>query len=221
MKKIVIMLALVTTMVFSCKQDSKSGMDFIEAERLESVKNRDKSKKSTSNVSKSIYTKYVYANSKGENIVIQNSFPKGGMKYKDLKGNEYVYAVFWTRIINKNTNPVELKINFPPNSYEIQDLPGKYYKILIPSDIMTLDKIPLFNYGLKDLDSFFDNNIDKSSLLKRTIKPKESNGFYVVILRLIGGDKYGVLRTELSLKGQNLFYKIRDKEIQCGSIEIK
>ncbi|MNR28213.1 hypothetical protein D3C85_1455280 [compost metagenome] len=84
---------------------------------------------------------------------------------------------------------------------------------------MTNQKIPLFNYGLKNLEPFFDKNIDKPSSLKRIIKPKESNGFYVVVLRLIGGDKYGVLRTELSLKGKDLFYKIRDKEIQCGSID--
>ena len=31
----------------------------------------------------------------------------------------------------------------------------------------------------------------------------------------------GVLRTELSLKGQNLYYKINDKEIQCGIINLK
>ncbi|WP_427873791.1 hypothetical protein [Flavobacterium sp. MMS24-S5] len=74
---------------------------------------------------------------------------------------------------------------------------------------------------MTNLEPFFDKNIDKPSSLKRTIKPKESTGFYVVMFRLIGGNQYGVLRAEFSLKRQNLFYKIRDKEILCGSIEIK
>ena len=55
-------------------------------------------------------------------------------------------------------------------------------KILLPSDTMTLDKEPLFDYGLTDLKSFLDNSIHKPSSLKRTINPKESSGFYVVIL---------------------------------------
>ncbi|UPZ14566.1 hypothetical protein [Flavobacterium humidisoli] len=92
---------------------------------------------------------------------------------------------------------------------------------MIPSDTMTIQKIPLFSYGLANLKPFFDKNINKPSSLKRTIQPKESTGFYFLTFRLIGGDKYGVLRTEFSLKGKNLFYKIRDKEILCGSIEIK
>jgi hypothetical protein len=210
---ITIILAIV---FFSCKQGSKS----VDKEALNSVKTAAKNKKSINNTDKSMYSKYEY-NFKGKSLRVQNSLPKGGIRYVDPKGNEYIYAVFWTRIINETDNFIELKINFPLDSYEIPDLPGKYYKTLIPSDTMTIQKIPLFNYGLANLEPFFDKNIDKPSSLKRTIQPKESTGFYVVTFRLIGGDKYGVLRTELSLKGQNLFYKIRDKEFLCGSIELK
>jgi len=202
--------------LFSCKQGNKS----IDKEALNSVKTTEKNKKSINNTDKSMYSKYEY-NFKGKRLIVQNSLPKGGIRYVDHKGNEYIYAVFWTRIINETDNSIELKINFPLDSYEIPALPGKYYKTLIPSDTMTIQKIPLFNYGLANLKTFFDKNINKPSSLKRTIQPKESTAFYVVTFRLIGGDKYGVLRTELSLKGQNLYYKIRDKEILCGSIEIK
>jgi hypothetical protein len=219
MNKTTILLILVTVL-FSCKKDINSGFDTVDEQTLESVKNTEKNKKSNSNIDKSIYTKYVYTNSKDKSLIVQNSLPKGGIRYTDPKGNEYIYAVFWTRIINETDDSIELKINFPIDSYGIPTLPGKYYKTLIPSDTMTIQKTPLFNYGLTNLKPFFDNNIDKPSSLKRTIKPKESTAFYVVTFRLIGGDKYGVLRTELSLKGQNLFYKIRDKEILCGSIEI-
>ncbi len=73
--------------------------------------------------------------------------------------------------------------------------------------------------GLTDLDSFLDNSIHKSSSFKRTINPKESSGFYVVMLCLVEG-AHGTMRTGLSLKGQNLFYRINDKEILCGKIDL-
>lgn len=179
---------------------------------------------------KDIYTKYEYTDSIGKRLIIQNGFPRGGIKYTDPKGEVYNYAVFWTRIINETDNPLELKFDFPVDSYEVPSLSGKYYKILVPPDTMTLDKFPLFNYGLTDLESFLDNSVHKPSLLKRTILPKESSGFYVVMLCLVEG-AHGTMRTGLSLKGQNLFYRIKndgsksntkssDKEIQCGSINL-
>lgn len=178
-----------------------------------------------------IHSKYEYTDSIGKRLIIQNSFPKGGIKYTDSNGEVYVYAVFWTRIINETDNPLELKIDFPVNSYEVPSLPGKYYKILVPPDTMTLDKEPLFNHGLTHLECFLDKSIHKSSSLKRTINPKESSGFYVVMLCLVEG-AHGTMRTELSLKGQDLFYRIKndgsksntkssDKEINCGSINLR
>lgn len=96
---------------------------------------------------------------------------------------------------------------------------------------MTLDKVQLYAYGLADLESFLNKSIHRSSSLKRTINPKEPSGFYVVMLCLIEG-AHGTMRTGLSLKGQNLFYKIKidgsksntksiDKEIHCGIINLK
>ena len=98
---------------------------------------------------------------------------------------------------------------------------------------MTLDKFPLINYGLTDIESFLDKRIHKPSSLKRTINPKESNAFYVVILSPTTEGASGILRTGLSPKGQNIFYRIKllesnktfreiyDKEIYCGSINLK
>lgn len=180
---------------------------------------------------RNIHTKYEYTDSIGKRLIIQNGFPRGGSRYTDPNGEVYGYAVFWTRIINETDNPLELKFDFPVNSYEVPSLPGKYYKILTPPDTMTHDKDGLYNYGLTDLDSFLDNNIHKPSSLKRTINPKESSGFYVVMLCLVEG-AHGTMRTGLSLKGQNLFYRIKvdgsksnsksnDKEIHCGSINLK
>jgi hypothetical protein len=179
-----------------------------------------------------IDTKYEYTNSIGKGLVIQNSLPRGE-KYTHPNGKEYFKAIFWTRIINEADNPLELKIDFPVESYEIPWLPGKYFKVLVPPDTMTIDKEPLYNYGLTSLKSFLDNSIDKPSSLKRTINPKESSGFYVVILSLRAEEARGVLRTGLSLNGQNLFYRISlyastaglplisEKEVHCGRINLK
>jgi hypothetical protein len=217
MKKNIIILILATSALFSCNQNNKSTPEKIE----QSQKTNDKD----------IYTKYKYTDFKGGSITIQNSLPKGGMKYTDVNGEVYNYAVFWTRIINETDNSLELKINFPLDSYEVPSLLGKYYKILIPSDTMTLEKAPLFLYGLTNLESYLDKNIHKESMLKRTINPKESSGFYVVMLCLTEG-AHGTLRTELTLKEDNLFYRVKvdgsnsndesnDKEIRCGNINLK
>jgi hypothetical protein len=189
-------------------------------------------KSATKDVSTSrwIDTKYEYIDSIGASLIIQNSLPRGGAKYTDPDGEVYNYVVFFTRITNETDNPLELKIDFPVDSYEVPSLPGKYFKILIPPDTMTLAKEPLFNYGLADLASFLNKGIHKSSSLKRTINPKESSGYYVVMLCLIEG-AHGTMRTKLSLKGQDLFYRIKidgsksntksiDKEIHVGSINI-
>ena len=194
---------------------------------------KEKIKSETKDVSTSgwIDTKYEYTDSNGASLIIQNSFPRGGVKYTDPNGEVYNYVIFFTRLINETDNSLELKVDFPVDSYEVPSLPGKYYKILVPPDTITLDKFPLFNYGLTDLESFLDNGIHKPSSLKRTINPKESSGFYVVMLCLFEG-AHGTMRTGLSLKGQNLFYRIKidgsksnskssDKEIHCGSINLK
>lgn len=217
MKKSILLLLTITAL-FSCKEESKSTPDTADTKTLDSVKNIENKKQVVLN--KAIYTKYEYSDSKGGSLIIENSLPKGGMKYTDPKGKEYVYVVFWTQINNQTVNPLELKMDFPVHSYEVSALPGQYFKILLPPNEMTYEKIPLFNYGLKDLNSFLDKNIDKSSSLKRTINPKQSSSFYVVLLCVTKG-AHGTLRTGLSLKGQNLFYTINDREIHCGNINLK
>jgi hypothetical protein len=217
MKKNTLILILVTFCLFSCNQNSKSTPEKIE----QSEKTRDKN----------VYTKYKYTNSEGGRITIENSLPKGGMKYTDAKGEIYNYVVFWTRILNETDNPLELNINFPLNSYEVPSLTGKYYEILIPSEIMTIEKSPLYLYGITNFETFLNNNIHRESNLKRTINSKESTGFYVVILCLSEG-AHGTMRTELNLKEENLFYKVKvdgsntnnkssNKQIRCGSINLK
>jgi hypothetical protein len=228
MKITILTLIMATTGFFSCRQASKSTPDTVVIETSDSVKNAEHKK--TFN-DKDIYTKYEYIDPDGKSLIIQNGFPRGGVKYTDSRGDDYNYAVFWTQITNETDSPLELQMNIPVDSYKVPSLPGKYYKVLIPADTMTLEKLPLFTYGLKNLESFLDKSIHKSASLRRTINPKGSNGFYFVILCLTEG-AHGTMRTELSLKGQNLFYRIKidgtrsnskssDQEIHCGSINLK
>ena len=174
-------------------------------------------------------TKYEYTDSIGKSLIILNSFRQGA-PYIDPKGISYGKVIFWTRLINETDSPVALKIDFPVDSFEVPGLPGKYYKVLVPPDTMTIDKESLYDYGMTGLKPFLDNNIHKPSSLKRTINAKESSGFYVVIL--FDHEVGAPFRTGLSIKGQNLVYRISrasearhplisEKEIDCGSINLK
>lgn len=220
MKKNLPILIVISLVFFSCGQVSKSTPDILskdkETPKTADITENQKSKAISND--KFIDTKYVYADVNGKQIIIENSLPKGGLKYSDPNGEEYVYAVFWTRISNETDNSFELMMDFPTDSYELPSSPGRYFKVLIPSDTMTLDKEPLFNYGV-DLEFFLNNNLHKPSSLQRTIIPKASNSFYVVVLFNNGVD--GVLRTGLSINKQKLFYRINDKEIHCGKINLK
>jgi hypothetical protein len=211
MRKNIIILIIATTGLFSCKQGSKSTQDTVDIETINSVRN------------------YEYADSMGKLLIIHNSVPNSKTNYTDPDGKKYNYAVFWTQITNETINPIELKIDFPLDSFEFPISSGNYMKLLIPSETITPDKASLADYGLA-VKSFLDTRINKSYSLKRTINPKESTAFYVVTLSNHGSG--GALRTGLSLKGQNLFYKISvykmapelplmdEKEFICGSINL-
>ena len=207
---------MATTGFSSCKQRSKSTPDIVDIETYNSVRN------------------YEYADSMGKRLIIHNSTPKSKIHYTDPNGEAYGYVGFWTQIINETVNPVELKINFPLDSFEFPSSSGRYMKLLVPSDTMTTNEASLPDFGL-NVKSFLDNHRFEASSLKRTINPKDSTAFHVVILSkwnpVAGGS--GGLRTGFSLKGQNLFYKISaykmtpelplmdEKEINCGSINLK
>ena len=170
---------MVTTGLFSFGQSSKSTADSVYIGTLDSTKNVQSQKPLTKHNENNFNTKYEYTESNGARLIIQNSFPKSGITYTDPNGKKYVYAVFWTRIINETFDPLELTIDFPLDSFEIPSSSGNYMKLLLPSDTMTIDKEPLYDYGL-EIKSFLDNNRLKSSSLKRTINPKGSTTFYVV-----------------------------------------
>jgi hypothetical protein len=215
----IIIFLMATTGIFSWGQDTKSSPNIIYKESSYSAELAQSQKLWTNQTEKYIDTKFRYRDSTGMSLIIQNSLPKGGLKYTDPNGKEYGYAIFWNRIYNEGTDPIELTIDFPEALYELPSAPGVYFNILLPPAIMTPDKERLFNYGLTDLKAFLDSGFQKFSSLKRTIRPKESTTFYVLTLANNGVE--GTLRTGLSLREQNLFYRINDKEIPCGKISSK
>ena len=211
MKKSILILIISTTGIFSCRQGGKSRPDTVDLKTSDSTRNIQSQKPS-------IYSMHEYTDSIGGRLIVQNSFPKSGINYTDPNGKKYRYAVFWTEIINETINPLELTIDFPSDSFEIPPSSGNYMKLLLPFDTMTIVKQPMYDYGLT-IKSFLDNNLHQSSSLKRTINQKSSSAFYVVALSNRG--EGGTLRSGLSVKEQNLFYSINDKEIPCGSINLK
>lgn len=213
----------------SCGEESKPGNS---TENGHAPSNR--SGTAPGSIDPGIHTEYLYADPAGGRMIIQNGYPKGGTPYTDPKGEEYAYAVFWTRIINETANDLELKMDLS-GSYEVPSVPGKYFQLVIPPDSMTPDKSSLFNYGLKDLDNFLDSHLHKPSILHKTIKPNDSVGFFVVKLNLRNEGPRGggsILRIGLILKGQDLFYKVSvynntaplsivsEREIKCGTINL-
>lgn len=91
----------------SCAQGSKSTPVNVskELEKPKTVMGDESHAHSDASNQKNIDTKYVYSDPSGHNLIIENSLPRGGLKYTDPLGEVYVYAVFWTRIINETNNP--------------------------------------------------------------------------------------------------------------------
>ena len=207
MKKSILILITLTTGLFCAGQSSKSSSDSAYTGNLDSAYTGNLDSVYLGNLD-SINTKYEYTESNGARLIIQNSFPERIIYYTDPKGKKYTCAVFATRIINETFDSLELTIDFPLDSLEIPSSSGNYYtKLLLSSD------------PFNDYSTFLDNNRYKSSSLKRTINTKGISTFYVVALFNLGTG--GVMRAGLSLKEQYLFYRINDKEIACGKMNLK
>ena len=161
------------------------------------------------------HTDFEYTDSINKGIRIQNSYPKGGQKYRDINGKEHVYVIFWTCITNQRTKGLELNIAFPNNSFPIPSSPSTKFQIYLPSKKMTVENESLFNYGL-DLKAFLDENFDKPTELHTIISPNKSYLFYVVALSNQGVD--GVVRAGFELHNRDLFFNINNHKISCGQI---
>jgi len=169
-------------------------------------------------VGQNFHTEFKYVDSINKGITIKNSYPKGGEKYIDPNGKEYVFAIFWNCITNETDADLEITINFPIDSCSVHSSPDVNFNFYLPTEEMTIEKASLFNYGL-DLKTFLDKNIYKPSKLQVTISPKDAYSFYVVALSNRGVN--GVVRAGFELRKQELLYKINNYEINCGRIATK
>ena len=156
-----------------------------------------------------------YTDNKGNLVKFVHSLPRGGgVVYKN--GQKYTYLNFWTRVFNQSSTPIKLNIKFP----EITFLkpPDSYIEILLPKQTMRIEKVQLFDYGLTNMQSFFNDKTNQLSTLNKKINPKNEYLFYVTVFTHIGGS--GSARAKFELKGQDLFYKISIGQdiisIPCG-----
>lgn len=169
-----------------------------------------------------------YSETVSKGVIIQNSFPRGG-PYTGPTGKNahYSFLIFFTRVINETATPLELTINFPADSFATGEGGDVYLKLFLPPDTMTLDKEPLYGYGVTSLESFLDFN--KPTMLQRTINPKEECLFYIgAVFYQARGTAWkeqsrGGNRAELVLKDQDLFYRMFPQidSLPCGHITFK
>ncbi len=178
-------------------------------------------------------SEFLYTDSSGIIVIIQNSLRKAGGSldatgkkgYTNSTGERFGYAIFWTRIVNETVTPLALSINLPADSFAISSSPGSYFKLFLPSDTMSIAKEILYSYGATGLKSFLDTHFYKPGLLQRTIKFKEDCLFYIAVIDQHPGE--GVDRVELVLQGQSLFYSVSivgqpDRVlVPCGQIALK
>jgi hypothetical protein len=180
----------------------------------------------TSSTKKGVDTEATYTDSAGKVVIVHNSFPKGVGRYTDSAGKNYGYLVFWTRVINESATPLQLSITFPADPFTIFPSPDEHIRIFLPPDTMTVDKIPLYSYGLTNLQSSLDAGFDKPSMLEKTINSKEEYLFYIPVLIYESRERSSG-RAALVLKGQDLFLKISmvpDVDsvlIPCGQLVFK
>lgn len=220
MNRTILILAAMATIQASCIQNNKS------ISRNAGGKNEEREVAFTieelapaNTNSKFIDSQYEYTNAHSEKFIIQNSLPKGGLTYTDTQGNDFVYFVFWSRIVNNTGQSIKLAINFPADSFELSS--NLNFTIMLPSEEMTPGKEHLFNYGLNDIDALLDTCIYKATSLQKEIMPNDMHAFYVVVLYNLRVE--GVVRTALTFKNQKLFYRVneygvKEKELPCGQL---
>ena len=229
MRKSLIILILAGVWPSSCGQRSKStaGTVSIDSEKVDSAKSENGLVAPIYDLDEFIYTDTLYSTSPGKGITIQNSLPKGGMidpggtQYSDSSGKRYAFAVFWTRIINESTSPVELNINFPADSFAIFTPPNSYLKLFLPTDTFSYHELSSFNYGLTGVKSFLDTNFNKPTELQKILEPNEEHVFYIATLSYQAS---GTPRGALILKENDLYYSMSlapngSGTIYCGKIK--
>ena len=214
----------------SCGQSNKSKLNPVTPDKKTTdtvIIDENKTITKTFSFESYVHTETDYTDATRKGTIIQNSYPRGGGRiYTSNESLQYGHAVFWTRIVNKTENPIELNIHFPADSFVMYPSPHTHFKLLVPQDYMTFDKVSTFSFGFEGVGAFVENNFYQPSQLQRTIPPNKATMFYVVLLSHIAGTDEGIGRTGLFLKEEALFYKLTvnpsiSKLMPCGQITFK
>ena len=218
MTKAACLLLTIATVLCSCGKagDSVPVVAPTEAEQTDAAVGMDSTRPSVATDSTLIHTKYVYIDSDGRLLTVENSYPKGGMTYTDREGGSHVYAVFWTRITNDTTSPFELALDFGDRVYALPSSPGRSFKLYFPDDAMIPAKEALYNYGL-DVESYLDNLYQRRSSTRRTIYPTSTDTFYVVVLFNRWVD--GTMRTGLRIEDGRFVYDVNGLDVVGGVVK--
>ena len=159
-----------------------------------------------------------YEDSSANLIEFTNSLPRGGgVTYYNVK--RFSYVIFWTRIRNKSTTPIEINLNF--SDLIILNHIKSEIKIILPKETMTIEKIQLMDYGLSNLQSLLNENFNQASTFIKKINPQEEYYFYFPVF--LHNNNWPA-RASLILKGTELSYKITlgsaTEIIPCGSLVV-
>jgi hypothetical protein len=171
--------------------------------------------------SKWMHTDVTYTDARGNKLRILSSYPKGGAVYTDPSGKKYSYVIFGIHLFNESGSRAELTMKFPPGPYAIFPSPESHIKLFLPPDTLTVDKIPLLDYGLTNIPSMLDAGLGQPRVLHRVIPAKGESLFYVQVLF---HQVSGTTRAALVLEGESLFFKIsinpviKDELIPCGQL---
>lgn len=164
-----------------------------------------------------IDTESIYSDSSGLSILIQNSHRKGG-GYTNVEGDSFFSAIYWYRIINQTSQPLELSIHFPGDSFPALPSEDSYVKVFLLKDTMSITKEGMYAYGATSLPSVLNAGLKDATQLTETIASRGTSLFYISALFHHASTPS---RAELVVRRQKIFYKIGGLEIPCGEIIVK
>lgn len=164
-----------------------------------------------------IDTEAIYSDSSGLSVLIQNSHRKGD-GYTNAEGKSFFSVIYWYRIINQTSHPLELNIHFPGDSFPALPAEDSYVKVFLLKDTMSIAKEGMYAYGATSLPSMLDAGLKEDTHLTETIAPRGTSLFYISALF---HDASTPSRAELVVRRQKIFYKIGGLEIPCGEILVK
>lgn len=184
------------------------------------IKNPPNASLLPSNHDSYIYTSDQYND---PDILIENSFPKGG-SFLDTNGNSYGYGIFFSTIKNDSEIPLHIKLDFPSTPISMNNPKGTQIEIFLPSETWQINNLDSLDYGVKDL-SFFDNPQTGNRSLKRTIDPNNKTNFFVAISFINYAS--GPVRTSMTLEDDSLIYEVKytalneSVRIPCGILQME